>query len=397
MKIVVIHTDFRIYWPSRLNSFHEYLLKKGIQMQVIEIAGIGSPYSFENIKVDYPQWWYCLFPLKKIEELKPSYIKKILKKKLDELDPDIIITGAIAFPSGANAVNWSIKNKRKVIIFDDARLEDTKRPFWVDWIKRQIYSNVDAIFCPAPAWNNTYQYFGFDKKQIFYGVDVVDNDFWKNEIPYESDLKIPQDNILTIGRQIPKKNFLLLLKAYNIYSQKVKDPLSLVLVGNGIQKANLEEFVKKEGIKKVHFFNFHSQNLLRHFYKNSVLFVLPSKYGETWGLVVNEAMASGLPVMVSKQVGCASTLVYEGENGFTFSPEDVQELADLLINFNEISSEKRRQMRKASQKIITQWGLDRFNNGLFEAIKYVNNNKHRKKNILPSILLMLWKGRYHPV
>ena len=103
-----------------------------------------------------------------------------------------------------------------------------------------------------------------------------------------------------------------------------------------------------------------SQEELRPFYHNASWFILPSRFGETWGLVVNEAMASGLPVLVSDQVGCASTLVKDGVNGYTFSPEDDNELSDLLFKIGTLNDDQRQDMGLSSMEIINEWGLNRF-------------------------------------
>jgi glycosyltransferase involved in cell wall biosynthesis len=84
---------------------------------------------------------------------------------------------------------------------------------------------------------------------------------------------------------------------------------------------------------------------------------------EQWGLVVNEAMASGLPVLVSNRCGCATDLVQEGVNGFTFDPCDVEQLAQLMFRISDfrfpISD-----FGVASQRIIADWGPERFAQGL---------------------------------
>jgi glycosyltransferase involved in cell wall biosynthesis len=87
---------------------------------------------------------------------------------------------------------------------------------------------------------------------------------------------------------------------------------------------------------------------------------------DQWGVVVNEAMASGLPVIVSKNCGCAPELVEQGGNGFVFDPLDVAQLADymLRISSDPVSLE---QMGRASLEKISHWGLDRFAEGLYSA------------------------------
>jgi len=88
---------------------------------------------------------------------------------------------------------------------------------------------------------------------------------------------------------------------------------------------------------------------------------------EQWGLVVNEAMASGLPVLVSERCGCAPDLVKDGVNGFIFDPYDVERLARLMYRLAH-GDVDRDAMGRASQEIIADWGLERFADGLAKAV-----------------------------
>lgn len=396
MNIAILHTDFRIYWPFRLRSLQNYLKEKGINLFIVEIAGKGSPYSFEKSKANNVDNWNILFPDKKIEELDSKTIKHSLLQILDELKPEVVIAGAIAFFSGAIATIWSVKNNKKLIIFDDAKLENVNRNFIIDWIKKNIYKNVNAVFCPAPEWDETFRYFGFEKEQIFYGVNVVDNDFWSEKDSDIFEIELPEKFFLSVGRMIPRKNFINLLAAYKEYKSKVDDPLSLIIVGDGPERNNIKKFLENSTLTNwVHLFPFQSQERLRKFYQKAKFFVLASK-NEPWGLVVNEAMAAGLPVLVSNEVGCAKTLVAEGENGFNFSPEKSVELANILIKLHSISDDQLKEMGKHSQKIIANWSIERFNSGLYEAIQFALKNDNIKRSFISKTIANFWKGRYRP-
>ncbi len=107
---------------------------------------------------------------------------------------------------------------------------------------------------------------------------------------------------------------------------------------------------------------------------------------EQWGLVVNEAMAAGLPVLVSERCGCAPDLVRDGVNGFTFDPYDPGQLADLML---KVSSDQcdRLAMGRASQEIIKDWGPERFADGLMQAVAVARSRPLPKASWLDRSLL----------
>jgi glycosyltransferase involved in cell wall biosynthesis len=107
---------------------------------------------------------------------------------------------------------------------------------------------------------------------------------------------------------------------------------------------------------------------------------------EQWGLVVNEAMASGLPVLVSKRCGCAADLVQEGGNGWTFDPRNEEEMATLMLKV--ASDEKERlKMGRKSRQIITEWGPARFASGLSLAIDAALSAPKNRAGLLDRLIL----------
>jgi glycosyltransferase involved in cell wall biosynthesis len=104
---------------------------------------------------------------------------------------------------------------------------------------------------------------------------------------------------------------------------------------------------------------------LRAYYGLASAFVHASTT-EPWGLVVNEAMASGLPVLVSNRCGCAPDLVRDGVNGFTFDPGNVEQLAHLMLKVSTLNYQLST-FSVASRRIVASWGADRFASGLHQA------------------------------
>lgn len=155
--------------------------------------------------------------------------------------------------------------------------------------------------------------------------------------------------ILFCGKLTAKKNPLDVLKAF----EKIKtNKKALVFVGDGVLRPSLEEYVESRKIQNVHFVGFQNQTALAKFYTIADIFVLPSGIGETWGLVVNEAMLFGLPVIVSNMVGCGADLVRENENGFIFPVGESEVLATYCEEL--IASEEKRKAFGARSHAIIQ-------------------------------------------
>jgi glycosyltransferase involved in cell wall biosynthesis len=92
-------------------------------------------------------------------------------------------------------------------------------------------------------------------------------------------------------------------------------------------------------------------------------FVHPA-YAEPWGLVVNEALASSLPVIVSRTVGARYELLCEGQNGFSFDPSAPDQLADRLLEISRLDRDRLAAMRTAAFATASKWTLERFGRGL---------------------------------
>ena len=396
MKIAIVHTDFRIYWPARLKALSSFLQKQGIELEVVEIAGAGSPYAFAGKEKQEGMVWHILFPSSKMEELRNCEIKKRLFELLNRIRPDIVIAGAIAFPSGAISVAWAKKYKKKVICFDDAKIEAVKRNGIVNFIKRNIYNGVYAMLYPSSDWEATGNFWGFGKEQMFYGIDVVDNEFWQDCGDCE---QCSKRYFLAVGRQIPKKNFYHIVRSYKSYLDRYKkDAFHLYLVGDGPEHESIQQYVKSNYLSEyVTLLPFKSQKELKQIYHNAEILILSSNSDETWGLVINEAMACGVPVIASNQCGATHTLIHNGINGYSFPLEERDALVNRMCMYHELPTRKKEKMRIAALCTISEWGLGRFCQCCFDAINYVAKMPQKKFSLINSFIIDMWKGRYRPI
>jgi 1,2-diacylglycerol 3-alpha-glucosyltransferase len=234
--------------------------------------------------------------------------------------------------------------------------------------------------------------------------------------PQSGEGSLPQKFFLASARFIEKKNLARLLQAYALYrtlarksetgdrrsesaNQKVENrnqtsdlcpppsaPWSLVLLGDGPLKSDLCHLISDLRLDAhVHLPGFKQYHELPVYYGLASAFVHASTT-EQWGLVVNEAMASGLPVLVSNRCGCAQDLVKEGVNGFTFDPCNIEQLAQLMLKLSTLNNQLST-LGSASRELISQWGPERFASGLKSAVESAMGVGPKRAGIVDRFLL----------
>ena len=138
-------------------------------------------------------------------------------------------------------------------------------------------------------------------------------------------------------------------------------------------RPQIEQQIKELGLQKfIHLPGFLQQEELLPYFAHASCFIHASTQ-EQWGLVVNEAMAAGLPVIVSNRCGCFEDLVIEGVNGFGFDPTNQQKLTDLMLKMSSGKVDLS-VMGEASLQHIQKYSPDYFAQGLMKALEYSLGN-----------------------
>ncbi len=150
--------------------------------------------------------------------------------------------------------------------------------------------------------------------------------------------------ILSVGRILPLKGYDILL---NAFAERREPSWGLYIIGGRIRE-EFQQIVTEKQLDQVHFIDFQLPEKLRQYYMASDFFVLPTRY-DPWGLVVNEAMASGLPVITTYACGAGTEMVLPGENGFLYEAEDTQELSRLLSSLMKAPLDRQRMGAAALQ------------------------------------------------
>jgi glycosyltransferase involved in cell wall biosynthesis len=177
--------------------------------------------------------------------------------------------------------------------------------------------------------------YGVDDSKLYFAPYAVDNDFFssryqglkgsKNELKEKYNLAGYSKVVIFVGKLIEKKRPLDLVRAFQALN---RPDYCLVFVGDGNLRGEIEHLIATDSDKNIFVTGFLNQSKLPELYVLGDLFVLPSGVGETWGLVVNEAMNYKLPVLVSNTVGCSFDLV--SKNGMTFAEGDIVDLTAKL-------------------------------------------------------------------
>lgn len=204
-----------------------------------------------------------------------------------------------------------------------------------------------------------------------YGVDnerfrVVHAELAPRRATIRREMGIPDDAtvFLFMGKLIAKKRPLDLLQALGKVGPGA-GRRHLLVVGDGELRLACEAYAGKHGLP-VTFAGFRNQTEIGWYYTAADVLVLPSGTGETWGLVVNEAMNFDLPVVVSDLVGCAPDLCREGENGFQYPCGDINALAGKLRWMIDNPAE-RQAMGRRSSDIVAQYSYDWVVAGILQA------------------------------
>jgi glycosyltransferase involved in cell wall biosynthesis len=216
-----------------------------------------------------------------------------------------------------------------------------RRLAWIvkTWLLLTLFDNYLSIGQRSQQY---LQWFGVPESRIFFAPYCVDNDFFSaSAAPYQTPssraptrasfgLKPEDFVVLFVGKLEPKKRPLDLILAMTRLGYGAK----LLVVGSGELEQQVQIAAEKLDVE-VAWAGFINQSELGHAYAVADCLALPSDWGETWGLVANEALATGLPCVVSDRVGCGPDLITPGETGEVFPMGDVAALSKALESIRE--------------------------------------------------------------
>jgi glycosyltransferase involved in cell wall biosynthesis len=286
-----------------------------------------------------------------------------LVKQVDSWQPDAVLVYGWGFSGHLSALRY-FKGRIPVLFRGDSTLLDEQsgaRSFLKTRFLKWVYRHVDHAFYPGANTEAYFKKYGLKDNQLSFAPHAIDNNRFAEDRTAEATslrikLRLSDDDlvILFAGKLEEKKSPLLLLLAF--LNLNCED-LHLLFVGNGPLEQELKS--KAENHKHVHFIDFQNQRQMPVVYQACDLFCLPSAGpGETWGLAINEAMASGKAILASDKVGSAIDLIHPRRNGGIFKANDLSSLTAKLDELTKIGKSALIELGKHSKRIIENWTIE---------------------------------------
>lgn len=340
MKIAILFDRFGPYHVARIRGAMS-------AAQVLAIEGAPHRAVYDWVPPDLPEGLdYAALTTKAGEETDPALVEHRLEALVAPFSPD-----AMALPGWSNmitltALRWCRKRGIAGVCMSETNAWDFERKPLQEAIKHGIVAHYGAGLATNESQMGYLAQLGIPSDGIATGYNAIDNDFFRveaeriragSELPPEIAGTMPKKArgryFLASNRFIPKKNLIRLLDAYAAFrSDRANDVADwpLVLLGDGELRPEIEAKIAELGLAShVYLPGFLQLDALVGYYGTAGAFVHASTT-EQWGLVINEAMAAGLPVAASRRCGATQYLIEDGVTGFSFDPFVTEEITAAL-------------------------------------------------------------------
>lgn len=318
MKIILIQN---ILAPYRIPLFEALSKVKGYKLMVLLSAKTENRRSWI---IDFNKITFAYKFVKGIT-LKVSYEREIqininFLVEFIKHSPNVIICSGYSF-STLMALFYKAINKRvKIIIWTEAYEHENKL------LRKMMVKFTDAFLVGGILASERVVELGAEKRRLYTAYNCVETN--KYAMTDGKSFKECDKTILYVGRLVYSKGVWDLVKAFEIYQNKSKDS-KLILLGDGPIKEELESYCTEKSLNCT-FEGFIQQNKIYPYYSEADIFVLCSHHDNN-PLVLLEALASGLPIVVSDAVGSVNDVVKQGINGYSFPDGDINELSKIFI------------------------------------------------------------------
>jgi glycosyltransferase involved in cell wall biosynthesis len=367
---LVILTE--IIAPYRIPLFNTLAKREELDLHVIFLAetdpGLRQWQTYtEEIQFSYqvlPSWRKRIGPYN-------ALLNFGVVRALEKAAPGAILCGGYNYIASWQALAWARRQNVPFFLWSESNAKELRGSHPVmEFLKTDFIGRCTGFVVPG---RSALEYLRLQKirtKPVFNAPNAVDNKLFSsaaaaarnNAGPHRRELDLPERYFLFSGRLVRPKGVFELLSAYAKLEDATRRQIGLVFAGDGECRRQLEEQAACISAGKIKFAGFAQREQLAVYYALAEALVLPT-YSDTWGMVVNEAMACGLPVILSRAAGCAAELLKENWNGFLVPPMDVQSLTAAMQDL-AADPELRARMGVRSEQLISSYSPEAWTDGI---------------------------------
>jgi glycosyltransferase involved in cell wall biosynthesis len=376
---LVILTE--IISPYRIPLFNALARHPGVDLHVIFLAETDPSLRKWRIYKEEIQFSYQVLPSWRKRVGRYNWLlNRGVGTALSAANPDVILCGGYSYVASWQALVWARIHSIPLFLWSESNLQDFRGGHaLVEFVKKEFLSRCSGFVVPGQSAREYLIAQEIKENLIFTAPNAVDNDLFasigaaarQNASVLRKELNLPDRYFLFVGRFVPEKGVFDLLSAYSKLDAQVRREVGLVFVGDGVSRRQMEEQAASISPGAIRFAVFAQREQLAAYYGLAEALILPT-YTDPWGLVVNEAMACGLPVIVSRVAGCAADLVRDNCNGWLISPGDVPSLAAALDRL-ATEPDLRVKMGANSVQHIAQYSAEAWSAGIARAISAIAN------------------------
>ena len=379
MIFTACFTNFGPYHLARLRALAARLGQSSGQLLAVEVAGQERRYPWSRASGSETFEWITLFPGRALEAIAPTECVRAMRRVLDRERPDALGIVGYSRPESMAARKWALRRDRPTVLMSESHEIDHPRVWWKEAVKRRRVTRFSSALVGGPRHRDYLVKLGMPPERIAFGYNAVDHDAFARRADAarcssDGRASLPdRPYFLATNRFVPEKNLVRLVEAFARYRDDATGDQSwdLVLCGDGPAAGEVDRKIQEVGLSgAIHRPGFLQEDAMAPWLAHASAFVHPSLM-EPWGLVVNEAAACGLPLLVSDRAGCVETMVPDpsGTTGRRFDPRDDQELSAALAWMAGLPETERAAMGRRAAEVAASWGPGRFAEGAAEALR----------------------------
>jgi glycosyltransferase involved in cell wall biosynthesis len=361
------------YWTERFNHLADYV--------EVEVVFLSRKSLLLPQNIDHSKWRFKYRTLSNkqdstgYQQASHAFMRLPRPWTLLEGDFDALVM-TYSDPTCILAAIIGGQLRKKIFLFAPNTKEDSRKESWLrELLKRYLLNSSDGVLVTGPL-QREYAKCYVTKDSLINSIGnpapLLPNpdesrDSTRKEI---QSIAANEDSeiLLFVGRLSSEKGLHTLLESLSIYKMKQNLCPTLVIIGDGPEENNLKNIAESKNLPVV-FAGFKQGSSLSNYYSAADIFVLPSK-SEPWGLVVNEAMQFGLPLILSNKVGSAPVLLGESgsESGVSFPSGDSLKLYECIQTILT-NKDLRESMGRNSSNIIKDHSIDAWCQAVLQSLQ----------------------------